>query len=121
MAEHYDSFCESLILLYVILDMPRIQGPACFFTWAISRELCLQEAILKYEVRSFSGTKNRLAYSVLSNGKLPKLGISQLQPEQLCVQHPSRVTSCCAPWTWGPGNQCKYADGCSVMSKALGL
>ena len=89
MGEHYDRFCESLIPC-VILDMPRIQGPACFFTWAISQELCLQQAVLKLEVRSFSGPKNRLAYSLLSNGELPKLDISQLQPEPLCVQHPSR-------------------------------
>ena len=109
--EHYDRFCESLIP-YVILDMPRIQGPACFFTWAISQELCLQQAVLKHEVRSFSGPKNRLAYSLLSNGELPKLDISQLQPEPLCVRHPSRVTSCCAPWTWGPGNHCTYAVLC---------
>lgn len=85
-------------------------GVCLLFTWAISQELCLQQAVLKHEVRSSSGTKNRLAYSLLGNDGLPKLGIPQLWPELLCVQHPSRVTSCCAPGTWGPGNQCKYAD-----------
>lgn len=60
-----DECCDNLLWVSVtplcLIGYVKILRPCLLFTWVISQELCLQQAVLTYKVRSFPGTENRLA------------------------------------------------------------